>query len=798
MKTKWLVLMTFVLLALIPTASARADGIIVPEPPICGDVPCFPPERPIPMDQLVIRYHRVTVTIEDQIATTHVDQVFFNPNEWTIEGTYLFPLPLDAAVSGFELWIDGEPVEGEILEAEQARRTYEKIVRKLVDPALLEYAGQGAVRARIFPIPPGGERRIELTYTQALAADIGLVRYQYPLNTEKFSLQPLEAVRISVDVRSTVPLRSAYSPSHAVDVSWESKYHIRAGYEASDVLPDTDFVLYYSLGEEQAMHLITYRDPDDPQNKAGYFLLLLAPRPDADVGALPKDVLLVLDRSGSMEGEKFVQAQEAARFILRNLNPEDRFNLVTFSTSVEVFASRLQPVSALKEALAWIDRQAALGSTDINRALLEAVGMADQERPTYLIFLTDGLPTEGVTDSQQILDNLAAAAPGNLRLFAFGVGYDVDTFLLDSLASAHHGASTYVLPDEPLDEVLSAFYEKISTPVLIDLALDFGTLRAYDMYPTPLPDLFVGSQMVLVGRYRQGGTTTVTLSGRVGDRLETFRFPGQVFAEDSRGQGGAPAMLPRLWATRKIGYLLNQIRLQGPDPETVDQIVRLSIRYGIVTPYTSYLVTEEMPLGAAQQERIAGRQFEDLQQGAGVPTYGQDAVEQAATEGELAEAEAPPAPAEIGQDVIRVVGARTFVLSSGTWIDTAFDPQTMQTQKVAFLSDDYFALVAADPGLAAAFALGERVIAFSSGVAYEVVAADVETGPVQLPPNLPASPPPPQPASPTTTPMPEATPGPILLEAPAETPDTIPCLGGLLPLLLLPVGGLAVRVKDRS
>ena len=143
----------------LPTA-ALADGIIIPEPPI----PCQPWEdcEFFPIEQLNIRYHRVNVTIQDQIAVTHVDQVFHNPNDWQIEGTYVFPIPTEATVTEFTLWIDGEPVQGEVLSAEEARATYEEIVRQMIDPALLEYVGQGAVKASIFPIPPDGERRIEL------------------------------------------------------------------------------------------------------------------------------------------------------------------------------------------------------------------------------------------------------------------------------------------------------------------------------------------------------------------------------------------------------------------------------------------------------------------------------------------------------------------------------------------------------------------------------------------------------------------------------------------------------------
>ena len=791
MKTRLLLLALFILTLGFP-GQARADGIIIPLPPPCD--PCPPPPctdvlpcpAPSPMEQLVIRYHHVQVHIHDQVAVTHVDQVFRNPNNWPVEGTYTFPLPEGAAVSSFSLWIDDEPVKGELLSAEQARRKYQEIVSSLRDPALLEYVGRGAVQAHIFPIPAGGERRIELEYTQALAAENGLVRYVYPLNTEKFSTLPLENVSINVEVQSSAPIRAVYSPSHSISVSREGEGQVKAGYEAQNVLPDSDFALYYSLGESQAFHLLTYRDPSDPTDPDGFFLLLLAPRPDAAQETLAKDIILVLDRSGSMEGDKFRQAQGALSYILQHLNPEDRFNVIAFSTGLETFADRLQPASQAGQAQDWVERLSAQGSTDINRALLEAASLVsaaeENQRPNYLIFLTDGLPTEGVVDSQQILENLNTAAPDSLRLFAFGVGYDVDTFLLDSLAQAHHGTTTYVLPGERLDENLSAFYEKISTPVLTDLRLDFGDLAAYDLYPSPIPDLFSGSQIILVGRYRQGGNSTLRLSGMVNGVMQNFEFPDQSFATQISNDE-IFASLPRLWATRKIGYLLSQVRLNGADQETIDQIVHLSIRYGIVTPYTSYLVTEPLPLGAEEQGRIAADQYNQLQSQPLAPSSGQAAVEKAAGQSSLSEAQAPAAVSQEAANRVRIVGARTFVLNEGKWVDTAYDPDSMQTVKVAFLSGDYYTLAASHPDLAAAFALGQSVIALSGGVAYQVIPSGttvVTDGTSVAPLNLP-----------TATPAPEQ-PG---SQPTPRVPGSVPCVGGLLPLALLLV---LRKVRARS
>ncbi len=770
-----LLALTMISTLILSVSYARADGIIVPEPPIIG---------PIPLSgALDIRFHNVTVEIDNQVAVTHVDQVFHNPNEFTIEGTYIFPLPKDAVVTDFKLWIDGKPVTGEVLSAEEARARYEEIVRQMIDPAILEYVGQGALQASIFPINPGEDRRIEIEYAQTLPSENGLIRYQYPLNTEKFSRVPLEEVTVRVQLRSDSPLRAIYSPSHAVAVSRDSQNLARIGYEAYDVKPDTDFVLYYSVGETEAFHLLSFRDPFDPADPDGFFMLMMAPRPDAGESKVAKDVLIVLDKSGSMDGEKYMQAQQAARFILENLNEEDGFNVITFSTGVDTFSEELLPTSQAEFAIDWIEADRPLGSTDINRALLTAANMIQSERPTYVIFLTDGLPTEGVTDSSQILDNFAREAPDNVRLFSFGVGYDVDTFLLDLLAGNHSGTSSYVVPGERIDEKVSAFYQKISTPVMTDLVLEIDGVRTFDAYPDPLPDLFVGSQIILVGRYKEGGSADITLSGIINGREESFTFENLNFmtGRERSPENSTLRTIPRLWATRKVGFLLNEIRLHGANQEIIDQIVRLSIRFGIVTPYTSYLVTEDMALGADAIEDLSAREFEESAAAPQEPVSGEAAVEKAADQGALQEADVVEAPPAEAAEQVRILGDRTFVYLNGVWTDTAFDPGRMTTIQVAFLSDDYFALVAARPELGAAFALGERVIAFSEGKVYEVVSSGAAVEPVDI-------------ESTAVVPTPSST-----ETVPQETPvgedgnnsqpgAGLTCFGASVPLVVLPAG----------
>jgi Ca-activated chloride channel family protein len=736
----------FLVLLLGPAVPALADGIIIPEP--------VPPISIVDVPYLTIKYHRVTVTIEDQVATTRVDQVFVNEGPHEVEGTYIFPLPEEATISEFAMWVDGEKLEGQVLERDEARRIYEDIVRRRRDPALLEYVGRNAFQASIYPIPPGDERRIELQYSQVLDMDNGLVEYVYPLNTEKFSPRPLEEVTVNVTIRNNEPLKAIYSPSHDVDVARRGDHNALVGYEEYDVKPDRDFVLYYTVSpEDVGLNLLSYKADG---HSDGFFLLLAAPKVEIDdEQVIAKDVILVLDVSGSMRGEKIDQAREALDFVLDNLHEEDRFNIIAFSTSTRPYARDLVPADERGEARDFVRRLEANGSTDINRALLEALAMTDGDRPTILIFLTDGLPTTGEVDVDRIIDNVAGAAPQNARIFPFGVGYDVNTVLLDTVAQNHRGASGYVRPEEAIDEKVSAFYAKVSTPLLANLEIDFGQIDVEDVYPYPLPDLFAGTQMVVVGRYRQGADTAITLEGEVNGRTQRFRYGDVTFHR----QGGDD-FIARLWATRKIGYLLQQVRLHGEEKELIDAIVDLSIRYGIITPYTSFLVEEtEMALREEGREVIADS-LRSQATAMPAPASGAQAVERSAEEKVLAEAEAPVAalPSGLGggetdqygyeTSPVKYVGAKTFVLQEDVWTDTTFDPGKMIPVPLSFGGEDYFALIAAHPEWGRYFALGDHVIVVLDGTAYEVI--EGEAPPVEVPSSEPAPLPEPTSESPDT------------------------------------------------
>lgn len=737
-----------------PAAVVRGQGIIIEPGPVVAPRP--PVGGPIQID-----LHQIDAVIDGPIATVQVKQVFRNETNQTVEGTYVFPLPVDAAISDFQMTVDGQTLEGQLYSREEARSIYEAIVRQQRDPALLEYLGQGLFQTSVFPIPPGATRTIELRYSQVLDQRDGLYQFHYPLRTQQFGSAPVGTLSLRAELRNQPGLRTIYSPSHELDIERDGSDQAVAGFEQNGGQPATDFDLFFGVSDAAVgLNLLSYK----PAGEDGFFLLLAAPDVEVDEDAVvQRDLVLVLDVSGSMEGEKMRQAQDAAHYLVDHLNPGDRFNLIAFSTGARLWQAELQDVSdeARADAHGWIDDLEAVGSTDINRALLEALAQLSDEaggnsRPEYLLFMTDGLPTQGETDPRQIMENVEnnLTPDSSLRLFSFGVGYDVNTDLLNSLSRDLGGRSAYVRPEENIREAVSAFYEGIATPVLANVAVDLGEGVVVDeVYPYPLPDLFAGEQLVVAGRYHEGGDVTVTLEGDVNGAPVRYQYPERELVE----AGGEP-FVARLWATRKLGALLEQVRLDGPNEELIDAIVQLSLEYGIVTPYTSYLVLEPnmvveggaeilpdvivdafdaapAPVLPSARDAVAAGAAE----AAAAPASGEEAVVASDERGRLQSA------TTVGEtNEVRYAGGRAFVqqgwvaAADGTqypfWVDTQYnDPVALTT--VTFGSDEYFAL-AEDPALAEMLALSPEMVIVQpdgSGLRITTVGSDDQGEPAATP-----------------------------------------------------------------
>ena len=715
------------------TGVAVGDGMVIVRP-----WPRPPVPRPGPVSwttALEVKYHRVKVNITDQSAETVIDQVFHNPENRQMEGTYIFPLPDDVAVNRFTMYMGKNEVVGKILDKDTARKTYEDIVRKMKDPALLEYMGTRVYQARIFPIPPRGDVRVTLTYSHLCPADEGIVFYRYPLNTEKFSAKPLEDVSVAVTLSSKVALKNIYSPSHKVKVVRKDDHTASVSYEDKNVKPDTDFLLYYAWAKKDfGLNLITHRPSE---GAPGYFMALLSPKQKVDADSLvPKDIVFVVDTSGSMtERDKMGQARKALVYCVKQLKAHDRFTVIPFSHEPEPFHDKL--VTADKAAIADAVKRAetieAAGGTNINDTLVMALGLADKaetRRPFFVVFLTDGKPTVGTTTNvKDILKNVSAANAVKARLFVFGVGHDVNTTLLDALAAQNRGLATYVEPDEDIEVKVSSFYNKVAFPVLSDLALDLG-VETKDLFPREVPDLFVGSQLVVLGRYHETGDKAITLTGVRQGKPWKGVYEGSFPNINERNP-----FLPRLWALRKVGYLLEQIRIHGDNKELKDEIVRLSKKYGIMTPYTSFLVMEDVKRGGAPApagvrhsldamapKAEAGRRNFGGQSGGGAvdasKAIGGYKHRTTVAEGKDGE-NGWGLRDRTGRRLIKHVADKTFYRDGDKWIDSAYDGKA-KTVKVTYFSDAYFALVAKHPTLGKYLALGKNVTVILGEKVYEI------------------------------------------------------------------------------
>ncbi len=563
------------------SGSAQAAGLLIPT------------EKKLP--PLAMLNHQATVNIDDQVALTRIEQTFRNHTDRQLEATYIFPVPKGASVRKFSMWVNGVETPGELVEAAKAREIYQSIVQRTQDPGLLEWMGQNLIRLRVFPVPPKGDQKIAISYTSVANSDAGLVEYVYPMRTDGKALSTLEKFSVSINLKSQHPIQNIYSPTHAITMTRPNDRHAVIGFEKEQALLDRDFQLFYSLSEKDVgLTGVTHR-PISGQN--GYFMLLMAPRTELSKSQqVPRDMVLVLDTSGSMRGKRMTQARNALKYCLSNLNPQDRFALINFATTVNKFSDQLQTVDDgnLTAARKWVEGLEATGGTAINDALAEALKMRpnDDSRVFTVVFFTDGMPTIGETNAEKILANVANNNLKNTRIFTFGVGDDVNATMLDRLAENTRALTTYVREAEDIEARVSSLFSKISNPVLANLQMTVtGGVNLNEVYPPQLPDLFHGTQLVLFGRYTGHGHAAIKITGNVGKETKEFVYEMN-FHEKTPGTEDK-TFVEDLWARRKVGYLLDQVRVNGEKKELIDEIVTLSKRYGITTPYTSYLLVPD-------------------------------------------------------------------------------------------------------------------------------------------------------------------------------------------------------------
>jgi Ca-activated chloride channel family protein len=677
------------------------------------------PIRPVPIGRIERLRSAVQVSVSGRVARVTVEEWFRNNGPAIAEGVYHFPLPGEAVFSSYSLWQGDQELRGEAMDASQARAIYESIVRQKRDPALIELVGQGLIRARVFPINSGETRKITLRYTQLLdrAGDAWRLRY---LGDRGRETAP-RSFRLEVD--SAARFGDPYSPTHQVRTTRTGD---RLEVTLGDGAPGGDFELFLPLARGLVgLSLVTHR----PAAEDGYFMLLLAPGAGAQVEALRRDLVAVIDISGSMSGEKMSQAKAALIQLVGTLRAQDRFRLVAFSGGVRRYAQGWTSATAesRRDASAWVRSLEAEGGTNIAGALTEAFAEpSDAEALGVVVFITDGLPSVGENNPERIAE-VAEQGRGRFRVFAFGVGDDVNTYLLDRLTERARGTTAYVRPGEDIERAVGTLAAKVASPVLTDLTLVGSQgLELYDVQPRSLPDLFAGDEMVVFGRYRgtAGGERVVSVRGRRNGRPEDF----QTALVDR--EGSEARYVEQLWAARKAGALSREIRLRGQTRELIEALKQLALRYGVLTEYTAYLVQEPTVVARQREEQRV------LQAPAAAPRdqAGSGAVAKAAREGAMSSALyldgiVVTGVGEAGRSGMTPAGAptrrvdgRLFILRDSTWTDLSHG-DSLHVVTVAPFSAAYVALLRAMPELVPVAGLEPAVL-----VAGRRASIKIETG----------------------------------------------------------------------
>jgi len=628
-------------------AAIGAPGIIASQGPAAhaqGAIEIQPATHPVQVivpqvaRHVVIRNAPVTVSsvdavvkITDQVATTSITMAMTNPGSSQAEAQVVIPVPEGVAVRSIHYdGVAGSEPNAELLPREKAREIYDAIVRSMRDPALVEFVGYNLIKTSAFPIAPGATQKITITYEQIVAANAGRIEYTLPRSqVDSSSAAPWN---ISVDVESTRPIALLHSSSHAINVQKPSA--TRCIVQVPQGQGSGSFRLTYAPEptnpDQLAYSLLTY--PDALLNQAatikpgenaitatpaatnaatggGYFMLVVAPPAATEQTKTPKrEMVLVLDRSGSMRGEKWNQAQAAAIQVINGLNEGELFNIVDYSDSIASYAAApvAKDAKSAADAREYIQRLAPSGGTNIHDALLEALrpAPADATLPMVL-FLTDGLPTIGERNEARIREAIKAGNSANRRIFTFGVGHDVNFPLISAISTASRATTTVVDPKEDVEVKVSQVFSRLKGPLVTEPTLSAATNAGEqstrlirELMPPTLPDVFEGDQIIVLGQYVGTEPFKVRISGNFNGRERTWEIPVDPANASTRN-----GFVPRLWANRKVGLLADQARQMQADPtvnqndprlkEIVGEIVALSTRFGVLSEYTAFLARED-------------------------------------------------------------------------------------------------------------------------------------------------------------------------------------------------------------
>lgn len=538
---------------------------------------------------LTIEEHDAKVTINNGVAVTEITQVFRNTEQRIVEALYTFPVPKGASVSNFSMWINGKEMIGEVLEKKRAREIYESYKQTRVDPGLLEQVDYKTFEMRIFPIPAGGQQRVQVTYYQELDVDHDWASYVYPLATVTRSgidQKTQGKFALTVDVKSEVPIVAMSSPSHKDDVvvaAYDEHYR-RASLEADGGDLSRDVVLNFEMKRPKTgFDVITSK----PSDEDGYFQLTLTAGEDLGKADQGMDYVFIVDVSGSMaNSSKLAISRNSVGAFIEQLSPEDRFEVMAFNVTPTTLFKELRKSGdeAQKEATKFLESQRARGGTVLRPALTTAYRYRDPDRPLNVVVLSDGMTEQR---EQRELVALIGQRPDNCRVFCIGIGNEVNRPLLTQLAEDAGGLAAFVSRGDDFDRQATAFRRKLMHPAATNLVVRFDGGGVQDVEPQKLPNLFHGSPLRVYGRYKDAGKTNVTIEGE----LMGSPFKRTVSVDLPKQDDENPE-IERMWASHRVERLLRDNRSGADSKETIAEVVNLCETYSIVSEYASFIVLE--------------------------------------------------------------------------------------------------------------------------------------------------------------------------------------------------------------
>ncbi|MHC4549690.1 MAG: VIT domain-containing protein [Planctomycetota bacterium] len=675
--------------------------------------------RPV-LNGFRLRNYSVAVEANEELATVVVEETFFNPGGGLREADFYFPLPPGSAASGLQLAMNGKLYGGNLLTRRRAHRIYDTITQRRRDPALLDCVGKDLYRCRVFPVPARGTAAIKFAYRHPLAADGAMRRLVVPLDAARFNHSPVDDFSLSIHLKTESGLQAVFCPTHAVRIRHRGAREAFVELTAKRAYLARDLVLLYAVEDAPIGAVISsFRRP----GRAGYFVLSVdAAFAREQLAEAPRDVVLAVDTSNSAGRNGVDAAAAAVADAAGALRPQDRFALLAFATEARLLTEFQHPDAETREAVRTLYAgQPVAGRTRLGAAIRQALEVAATGHPgTGIILLTDGVVSDGREGAA--LRAAQEAVAGGHRVGFCGVGTAVDTVALDTLGDGGHGDSAY--GGRNLSRGVRHLLETTRSVPLSDVELEIEGVR--DLHPRRQRLLRADDALLVAGRYGRPGPVTVRIVGKVNGEVAS-----RTFTVDLRREGGDPAVA-RLWAARRIGYLLDEARAKSRPALHKTEIASLGRRFGIVTPHTSLLVLEQ----ADQRQFLKGLRRQPLLQSDGGELRDRRTYTRAVTAMELAarirslrrcrSADVNPFEDLLGANRLRMrqVGDRTFYrLDSGLWVeDELVERRPAEPRVVRFLSAEWRALAASGAGVARALALGRSVLfRLSDGTAVQVV-----------------------------------------------------------------------------